>query len=134
MFGTILVSSDGRTLYTFTNNGRPVSCTGACASVWPPLTLPSGVTTPEGPSGVTGLGVVSVDGTKVVTHNGLPLYEYAGDASPGQVNGNGVTSFGGTWHVAKASGSAASPSASSSGSAGSSGSSTTSGGGGGSGY
>jgi predicted lipoprotein with Yx(FWY)xxD motif len=31
-----------------------------------------------------------------VSYEGTPLYTYAGDADPGEVNGDGV---GGVWHV-----------------------------------
>src|SRR4051794_21791069 len=36
--GTILVDAQGRTLYLFTHDsGSTSTCTGACASAWPPL-------------------------------------------------------------------------------------------------
>src|SRR5262245_42948218 len=36
--GTILVNTAGRTLYAFANDqGLTSSCTGGCASLWPPL-------------------------------------------------------------------------------------------------
>jgi predicted lipoprotein with Yx(FWY)xxD motif len=100
-FGTILVDTSGKTLYTFTNNGHPVSCTGACASLWPPLTVPSGVT-PTGSSGVSGLGITTANGVRQVTHGGLPLFSYKGDSSAGSTSGNGINSFGGIWRVARA--------------------------------
>ena len=31
--------------------------------------------------------------------NGHPVYRYNGDSSKGQGNGEGIRSFGGTWHV-----------------------------------
>lgn len=83
MYGTILVDKNGKTLYTLTNGGQAVACTGACASAWPPLLLPSG---------------------QPATHNGLPLYTFSGDQSAGQANGEGISSFGGVWHVVKVSG------------------------------
>ena len=49
------------------------------------------------------------DGTVQATYDGRPLYTYAGDTAPGQANGNGITSFGGTWHEVTVSGSAAAP-------------------------
>src|SRR5689334_17833672 len=66
-FGTILVDANGATLYTLTNNGTAVACTSsACTGVWPPLYLPSGVSTATG-SGVTGLGTQSTSGGTLVT-------------------------------------------------------------------
>jgi predicted lipoprotein with Yx(FWY)xxD motif len=97
--GAKLTDPNGMTLYTLTNAGKPVACTGQCATFWPPLLLPSGSSTPVGASGVTGLGVVSMNGGMQVTVNGDPLYRYSGDKSPGDTNGEGITSFGGTWHA-----------------------------------
>jgi predicted lipoprotein with Yx(FWY)xxD motif len=102
--GTILASAGGYTLYFFTQD-KPGSgastCTGSCASTWPPLTgtvqAPAGVSLP-GPLGM----ITRADGTKQVTIKGYPIYIYSGDHSPGQVNGNGM---GGAWHVVKISGS-----------------------------
>jgi hypothetical protein len=62
-----------------------------------------------------------------VTHSGLPLYRFSEDSAPGDANGEGITNFGGTWHVVSASGAAATaPSATTP--------DTSSSGGGGSGY
>jgi predicted lipoprotein with Yx(FWY)xxD motif len=95
--GTVLVASDGHTLYTLTNNGQPVACTGACAALWPPLMVKS--TKAKGAKGVTGLSVLAGH----VSHDGLPLYKYAGDSKAGTASGEGITNFGGTWHVVKTS-------------------------------
>lgn len=99
--GRVLVNSEGMTLYTLTNAGHPVSCSGACAGVWPPVVLPAGQTTPTGGQGVSGLGTISVNGVKQVTHLGLPLYTYVGDTAAGEVKGDGLNTFGGIWHVVK---------------------------------
>ena len=46
------------------------------------------------------LGTVKdASGSLYVTYNNWPLYTYAGDPGPGQAHGQGITSFGGTWHV-----------------------------------
>lgn len=103
--GTILVDSQGKALYTLTNNGQAVPCTDACLGVWPPLMLPAGQSTATGASGVTGLGTVAANGGMQVTHNNLPLYFFQGDAGAGTTNGDGINSFGGTWNVVQASGS-----------------------------
>src|SRR5712691_1547631 len=60
--GRVLVDDKAITLYTLTSAGRPVACTGQCATVWPPLLLPSGMATPTAAAGVTGLGVVAANG------------------------------------------------------------------------
>jgi predicted lipoprotein with Yx(FWY)xxD motif len=100
--GSLLVDTNGMTLYTLTNGGKAVACTGACATAWPPLLLPSGTTSASGTAGVTGLGTVAVSGGTQVTANGLPLYRFSGDSASGDTNGEGLSSFGGTWHVTAA--------------------------------
>jgi predicted lipoprotein with Yx(FWY)xxD motif len=102
--GTILVSTSGRALYTLTNNGQAVDCTGSCLAVWPPLLVKSG-TKPKGAKGVTGLAVSG----RQVTQNSMPLYLFSGDTKSDQANGEGINSFGGVWHVVKASSSGGSP-------------------------
>jgi predicted lipoprotein with Yx(FWY)xxD motif len=101
--GTVLVDSSGMTLYTLTNAGAPVACTGQCLTFWPPLLLSAGTTTASGAAGVTGLGTVAAAGGTQVTANGAPLYHFAADAAPGDAKGEGKSSFGGTWHVVTAS-------------------------------
>jgi predicted lipoprotein with Yx(FWY)xxD motif len=98
--GTIVVTNDGKTVYTLTSGGQQVPCSGACLQVWPAVTLPAGTTK------ATGTGVQNV-GTAAgghVTINGAPVYTFAGDAGAGTTNGEGINSFGGTWNVVKASG------------------------------
>ena len=101
--GTIFVDATGKTLYTWDKDTGPTStCTGNCATTWPPLMLATGVTTPVAGAGVTGTMTVAArpdDATKMqVVWNGKPLYYYAADTAAGDVKGDGV---GGTWHVAK---------------------------------
>lgn len=102
-FGTIMVDSTGKTLYTFDPDTAGVStCTGNCAGTWPAVVLPTGVTAPVAGPGVTGLTVAARpdDATKMqVNWNGKPLYTYAADTGPGDTKGDGVA---GKWHVAKA--------------------------------
>ncbi len=100
-FGTILADGAGMTLYTLMNNGQPVLCTGTCAGAWPPLTVPSMMTPVTGPPGVTGLGTTSNANGVAVTFQGAPLYGFIGDHSPSDAKGDGVTVFGGTFHVVR---------------------------------
>jgi predicted lipoprotein with Yx(FWY)xxD motif len=96
--GTILVDSQGRTLYLFQkDSGTNSACFGACASAWPPL-RDSGK--PTVGSGLTAelVGTTSrSDGMPQVTYNGHPLYLFYGDQKPGDTNGQGSTAFGGGW-------------------------------------
>ncbi len=107
--GSVLVDGKGMTLYTLTNGGKQVPCTGQCASFWPPLLLPSDMMTALGASGVTGLGTASADGGRQVTENGARLYRFSIDKAPGDTNGEGISSFGGVWHVVEAGTKAATP-------------------------
>ena len=91
----------GKTLYTLTNAGQAVVCTGSCVAIWPPL-LVTAKSRPKGAKGVTGLGLVP--GGQQVTAAGLPLYRFSGDSKAGQANGEGISSFGGVWHVVKVAG------------------------------
>ena len=104
-FGMILTGPTGLTLYTHAGDSATSStCTGGCATTWPPL-MATGQPT-AGP-GVTGqLGTLTrPDGTTQVTYAGLPLYGWQGDAKPGDVTGNGVEGF----SVATVGGAAAQP-------------------------
>ena len=99
--GAVLADASGLTLYTLTNNGRAVDCTGACAAVWPPLTASSGAAPTAGPGAGT-LGTASLsDGTRVVTAGGLPLYRFSQDHDAEDAYGEGLATFGGVWHVVK---------------------------------
>src|SRR5438876_2018347 len=97
--GTIVVDSTGKTVYTLTNGSQQVACSGACLQVWPAVSLPAGTTKATG----TGVKNVAAKGTQV-TINGAPVYTFSGDTAAGSTNGEGITSFGGTWHVVKAGG------------------------------
>ena len=102
--GTVLVDGQGLTLYMFVPDDRHgrSTCYHACASGWPPLRLPTGVTVP-----VAGrraepklLGTTArKDGGLQVTYNGWPLYIWVGDTEPGQATGQGIDSLGGYWYV-----------------------------------
>jgi predicted lipoprotein with Yx(FWY)xxD motif len=91
---TILVDAAGLTLYYFTpDKGGKVTCTAGCLAVWPPLLLPSGVTTPTGGTGVTGTlaTIANPDGKGTqIMYNNWPLYFYAKDKSPGDTTGQNV--------------------------------------------
>jgi len=109
--GPVLTSASGLTLYVHAGDTPTSStCTGGCATAWPPLTVATGATATAG-TGVPGkLGtLVRADGTTQVTYNGMPLYGWKDDTKPGDVTGQGVNGF----SVAKVAGTA--PSASSTG-------------------
>jgi LPXTG-motif cell wall-anchored protein len=97
--GTFLTDEKGMTLYLFKKDALNNSvCYDACAKAWPPFTDPGYLTLPSGVGGTLGT-IVRKDGTKQVTYNGVPLYYYAPDKSPGDVKGQGV---GNVWFVVAA--------------------------------
>ncbi len=105
--GAILVSSTGRTAYLFSKDrGGASSCTGTCATYWPPVTS---VTKPTAGSGVKValLGRTKrSDGRMQVTYNRHPLYTFALDKVAGQVKGEGNLAFGAKWYGVSAAGAA----------------------------
>jgi predicted lipoprotein with Yx(FWY)xxD motif len=96
--GDALAGPTGMTLYTYANDTDGTSsCTGGCADAWPPLLGEGADVDPgDGVSGTFGT-TTRDDGTNQVTHNGQPLYYYAGDAAAGDAKGDGV---GGVWSIA----------------------------------
>ena len=103
--GTILVDSQGRTLYLFEKDtGTKSACFGACASAWPPLRA-SGKPTAGSGAKTSMLGTIPrSDGKPQVTYNGHPLYTYTADQNPGDTSGEGLTAFGGLWYAVSAAG------------------------------
>ncbi|NUS17922.1 MAG: hypothetical protein HOY69_42085 [Streptomyces sp.] len=98
--GKILVNDKNLSLYLFLADKSTTStCNGACAAVWPPLTV-SGKPTGSGGVQAGKLGTSKrSDGSMQVTYNGHPLYRFAPDTSPGNVRGQGLNNFGAKWYV-----------------------------------
>jgi predicted lipoprotein with Yx(FWY)xxD motif len=94
--GFVLAEANGQVVYIYSKDkkGGAPTCTGSCASQWPPVTG-----TPKAGPADTFPGSFAVvkgsGGKEQVTYNGLPLYTYAG-AKSYVTTGNGV---GGEWHV-----------------------------------
>ncbi len=96
--GLVLTDAQGWTLYIFTRDQPGVSvCTGQCAVNWPPLTIEGDPVAPPDLPGALGV-IMRPDGARQVTYNDMPLYYFAGDTQPGDMNGHGV---GGVWLIAK---------------------------------
>ena len=92
--GPTLVDAKGMTLYTTGNDTIPgkSTCSGQCATNWPPLTAAADAS----PMG-DWTTVTRDDGTKQWAYKGKPLYTYRTDAKEGDVTGNGR----GKWAAAK---------------------------------
>jgi predicted lipoprotein with Yx(FWY)xxD motif len=114
--GTIVADSKGRTVYLYTKdtqNSPTSTCTGTCATNWPPVVAGSGTPTVKGISQSLVGSITRPDGTKQLTLAGWPLYEFAGDSAAGDVTGQDK---GGVWFAvtpsgAKAAAAAAPPAA-----------------------
>jgi predicted lipoprotein with Yx(FWY)xxD motif len=92
-FGTVLTGPNGMTLYTHAGDTATSStCTGACATAWPPLETKGQPTAGAGVTGQLG-SLTRPDGTTQVTYGGLPLYYWEGDTKAGDATGNGVEGF-----------------------------------------
>jgi predicted lipoprotein with Yx(FWY)xxD motif len=105
--GSILAAGSKKlTVYMFEGDkGASSSCTGACASVWPPVTT-TGAATAAGVAKSADLSTITrSDGTTQVTYKGHPLYFFAKDKDSGDAYGQGVKGFGADWYVLAPSGS-----------------------------
>lgn len=98
-YGVVLVTKHRRTLYLLTSDPRGHStCSGACAGVWPPLLVKSEHVAFQGVEKRL-VGTIRHGKEWQVTYAAHPLYTYSGDSGGGQVSGEGISSFGGTWYV-----------------------------------
>jgi predicted lipoprotein with Yx(FWY)xxD motif len=92
--GDVLVDANELTLYGFTPDvDRTPTCFEACAAAWPPIMVDG----PDLPAGLDPalFSVVERDGEGHQLAAGKwPLYTFAGDAAPGDVNGQ---ASGGNW-------------------------------------
>ncbi len=108
--GRVLVDSHKRTLYMLTADGRnSSSCSGTCASIWRPAAAPKKPKKPKVAAGLKQRKLEVIkrgDGTRQLAYAGHPLYRFSGDSKPGDVNGEGIQSFGGTWYALARSGAA----------------------------
>lgn len=98
-YGVVLADGAGRSLYYLSGpGGKPLPCKAGCAAIWPPL-LTAGK--PRAAKGVDAkmLGTVPRGSALQVTYDGRPLYRFAGDTAAGQVNGEEIRNFGGTWYL-----------------------------------
>jgi predicted lipoprotein with Yx(FWY)xxD motif len=96
-FGKILVSTEGKTLYGFTNDTAAKStCYGACATAWPPVIVDDDWSVGPGLDISVFSTIAREDGTQQLMAGKFPLYEYAGDAAPGDTTGQGS---GDVWFV-----------------------------------
>ena len=97
--GTILAYGPKKlTVYLFeADKGKSSSCSGACASAWPPVTGKPGA---SGGAMSPDLGTIArPDGSTQVTYKGHPLYLFVKDKDAGDAYGEGLKAFGAGWYV-----------------------------------
>jgi predicted lipoprotein with Yx(FWY)xxD motif len=103
--GKILADGQGRALYLFTGDKSSTStCTGACASTWPPVTASAMPMAGGGVSQSLLSTTKRADGTEQLTYNGHPLYYFSADSGSGMAKGQGLKAFGSDWYVLSAKG------------------------------
>jgi predicted lipoprotein with Yx(FWY)xxD motif len=104
-YGRILANGRGRALYLFTaDKGKSSTCSGDCATAWPPYIVKSKPTAISGAKpGLVGT-TRRADGRLQATYAGHPVYFYEGDNEPGEVLCQAVNEFGGFWYVLRSNG------------------------------
>jgi predicted lipoprotein with Yx(FWY)xxD motif len=109
--GTIIVDASGYPLYRFDESGKPVAdrrtdprvdplperrtltCDGGAPPDWQPVAYVYNTSLTNIDDSLLGY-LQRADGRLQLTIRGCPLYRYAGDRVPGQVNGHGIA---GVW-------------------------------------
>ena len=104
--GPVLVDSKGLTVYLLTaDSPGHSSCAAQCLQFWPPVSAPAGSAVPSVQGVSATLAVTkATSGASMLTAGGWPLYTFAADKAPGDVNGQDKKSFGGTWYAVSPSG------------------------------
>jgi predicted lipoprotein with Yx(FWY)xxD motif len=105
--GTVLVASNGRTLYMLSGGttSKPLCTSSACLKFWPPLWSATKPTV-SGSAKSSLVNWFKRSGKWQVTYDGHPLYTFAGDTKAGQVTGEGVKDGSATWWAVSPSGAA----------------------------
>jgi len=95
--GKVLTDGDGMVLYFFAPDVNGEShCIGNCLANWPVLDAEQ-VKPQDGLEASDFSTIQRADGTVQTTYKGWPLYYFAGDQQPGEINGDGVNN---AWYVA----------------------------------
>jgi predicted lipoprotein with Yx(FWY)xxD motif len=85
-------------LYLFASDTATKStCASTCLTYWPPLEASGSVSTGPGLDKAKVATLTGTNGRKQVSYAGHPLYYYAGDAKPGDTNGQGSNQSGAKW-------------------------------------
>lgn len=102
--GPALVNSKGFTVYMLTADSPGHStCLAQCLQYWPLVPGPAGTLSAKGVSAALST-TKATSGDSMLTAAGWPLYTFVKDQAPGDVTGEGVQTFGGTWYAVSPSG------------------------------
>jgi len=96
-FTEFVTNKKGRTIYRFDldeKGGSQSACQGACAQIWEPVLVESGVELASPKLDPSLIGSIVRPEGKQVTLNGWPLYYFKTDKELGQTEGHGKN---GTW-------------------------------------
>ena len=104
--GPVLVNSKGFTVYMLTaDSPGHSSCSAQCLQYWTLVPGPTGTLRLKGISAALST-TKATSGVSMLTAAGWPLYTFVKDQAPGDVTGEGVKTFGGTWYAVSPSGAA----------------------------
>ena len=99
--GTVLVNGAGHVLYMFQpDDHAKVVCSRSCQKIWPPVVAPrTGVAHARygAKQSLIGSDRNPIDGKRIVTYDGWPLYTYVLDTGRHQDNGQNIALNGGYW-------------------------------------
>jgi predicted lipoprotein with Yx(FWY)xxD motif len=104
----VVVDEDGMTVYEFRRDDPMIyqfeadaepTCYRACTAMWYPVLTDDAPRAAQGAEPAMVGTVERVDGGIQVTYDGHPLYLFAGDRKPGEMNGDDARSFGARWHA-----------------------------------
>jgi predicted lipoprotein with Yx(FWY)xxD motif len=101
----IAINGKGFAVYTLSGDSRQhPECTKSnkCFQFWFPVKINSTKKLSKAPHVKGSLGTWKRNGFIQVTLGGHPLYTFLGDTHKNAATGEGIKSFGGTWHVVKA--------------------------------
>jgi predicted lipoprotein with Yx(FWY)xxD motif len=102
--GPVLVDSKGMTVYLLTADTPGHStCSAQCLQYWPLVPGPVGASSVKGISAALAV-TKATSSASMVTAAGWPLYTFVKDQAPGDVTGEGVKTFGGTWYAVSSTG------------------------------
>ena len=101
----VVGASGGFSVYTLTGDSKshPQCLSNACRAIWPWVAVKNGTMPTKNPLIKAKLGIWKHNGVNQLTLGGHPLYFFFMDKTRKRAHGEGIVSFGGTWHAWKVS-------------------------------